>query len=199
MTRSRSSSRDASRRSEARGAARAALAAGFALLLSAAPLRAAPTLAVSAAERGGALVASLQFRWDQPQELIASLLGGLESRIVFTVRLYEKRTGLFAFRGDRVLSQLTIVRTAHRDILTQTYVVEEEGQPSGSFATIDALLAAFFAVPGVSFPPPGAGRGGAYVAARAQLEPVRLMPPLTLVTLAGAGAYATPWVRSAAP
>ncbi len=177
----------------------AVLAATLALGLSTPPLGAAPTLAVSADERGGALVASILFRWDEPQELLASLQGGLESRLVFTVRLYEKRTGLLAFRGDRVLAQVTIVRTAYRDILTQTFVVEEEGQAPRSFPTSDALLAAFFSVSGLGFPPPLPAWGRAYVAARAQLEPVRLMPPLTLVTLAGAAAYATPWVRSAAP
>jgi hypothetical protein len=32
------------------------------------------------------------------------------------------------------------------------------------------------------------------------LEPVRLMPPLTLVALIGtAAAYATPWIRSDVP
>jgi len=39
-----------------------------------------------------------------------------------------------------------------------------------------------------------------YVTARAQFEPVRLMPPLTLIGLAGAAAnVATPWVRRDAP
>jgi hypothetical protein len=39
-----------------------------------------------------------------------------------------------------------------------------------------------------------------YAIARAQFEPVRLMPPLTLVVLAGAAATSTtPWTRKELP
>lgn len=175
------------------------VAAALLLALVAVPLRAAPMLSVSAVARGGTLVASLTFRWDPPDELLASLQGGLESRIVFTARLYEKRAGLLAFRADRLVSQATVVRTAYRDILTQMFVVDEEGAAPRSYATTRELIAALFSVPGLTFTDPAAARRGSYVAARAQLEPVRLMPPLTLVTLAGVAAYATPWARSDQP
>jgi hypothetical protein len=149
---------------------------------------------------GGGVTASIVFTWDRPQEIVDSLLGGLESRIVFTVRLYQKRTGLLApLRGDRLVAQTTVVRRAYRDTLTRMFVVAEDGQPALSCATTDQLLAAFFIVGGVSFRQPAASLAGSYVAARAQLEPVELMPPLTLVTLAGAAAYATAWARSDRP
>jgi hypothetical protein len=87
---------------------------------------------------------------------------------------------------------------AYRDILTQMFVVDEDGGTRRSYATTGELLAAFFSVDALALARPAGGRPF-YVAARAQLEPLRLMPPLTLVTLAGAAAYATPWMRSDAP
>ncbi len=144
------------------------------------------------------MVAALVLRWDHPDELVDSLLGGLESRLVFTVRLYEKRRGLFSFLGDRVVAQTTVVRRAYKDILTQRFVVDQDGATQSSYATTGELLTAFFSVDSLALLHPPSDRP-AYVSARAQLEPVRLMPPLTLVTLTGRAAYATPWVRSDAP
>jgi hypothetical protein len=153
---------------------------------------------VSAGLRDGHVVAALDFRWDKPGELLSSLQDGLESRIVFTARLYEKRTGLLSIRGDRLLAQVTIVRRAYRDILTQQYVVgDETGALRDEYETPAALLPGFLTVAELAFDSPNPGTGRLYVAARAVLEPVLLMPPLTLVALIGtAAAYATPWIRS---
>jgi hypothetical protein len=155
-------------------------------------------LTVSAGQRAGHVLASLAFHWDKPDELLTSLQDGLESRIVFTARLYEKRTGLLSIRGDRLLAQSSIVRRAHRDILTQQYiVVDDEGVPLQEYETPGALLPGFLNVPEIVFAGPLPEAGEMYVSARATLEPVRLMPPLTLVALIGtAAAYVTPWTRS---
>src|SRR5271169_6040293 len=40
------------------------------------------------------LSADITFRWNRMEELVASLRQGLESRITFTVRVYEKRRGI---------------------------------------------------------------------------------------------------------
>jgi hypothetical protein len=77
-------------------------------------------------------------------------------------------------------------------------VVDEEGAPQQEYETPGALLPGFLNVPEIVFAGPAPQAGELYVAARAALEPVRLMPPLTLVALIGtAAAYATPWMRSA--
>lgn len=211
MTRSRSSSNGVSRRNEPLGAAAGSSARSsppalrlpatlLFLALLAVPARAAPTLLVGTTATENGVVAHLVFTSDRPQDIVESLQGGLESRIVFTIRLYQKRTGLLSFlRGDKLVVQATVVRRAYRDTLTQMFVVDQDGQAPSSYATTDQLLAAFFTVNGISFHQPAARQAGSYIAARAQVEPVRLMPPLTLVTLAGAGAFATAWVRSDTP
>ncbi len=156
---------------------------------------------MSVEQHGSALSASLSFRWARADEVIDSLRKGLESRITFTTRLYEKRRPAFSFAGDRLLSERTVARSAFWDFLDRVFVVEEGGKPQRTYAQPDELLRGFFALEEVfGFDAAAADRHRLYVTARAQFEPVRLMPPLTLIGLAGAAAnVATPWVRRDAP
>lgn len=196
----RSSSTAASRRNKAFPASLAVI-----LLASAAPAfppaAHAQAIELSVAPRGGVLTASVGFRWPRTEEVIDSLLRGLESRITFTTRLYEKRRPAFAFAGDRVLSERTVVRSAFWDFLDQVFVLEEEGSPQKTFTDPAELVRGFFSLEeSFSFTIADTARRRLYVAARARFEPVRLMPPLTLVGLAGAAAsLTTPWVRRDAP
>jgi len=177
------------------------LAVGLLLLLGIAAGGRAQTIELSIAPRGGFLAASLSFRWAGADELIDSLRKGLEARITFTTRVYEKRSPAFSFAGDRLLSERTVARSAFWDFLDQVFVVEEEGSPQKTYADTRGLLRGFFALDEVfGLDMAAAVRRRLYVTARAQFEPVRLMPPLTLVGLAGAAAnVATPWVRRDAP
>ena len=198
----RSSSTAASRRSSARSLGTvvgAPLALG--LLVLAAPAGRAQALDLSTVSAGGSVNAAVSFRWARPYQVIDSLRRGLESRITFTVRLYERRQPAFAFAGDRQVAERTEVRSAFWDFLGQAFVLEEEGRPQSAFTDADELVRRFFSVE-ESFPATraGADKGRLYVAARARFELVRLMPPLTLVGLAGAAAsVTTPWVRRDAP
>jgi hypothetical protein len=136
-------------------------------------------------------------------EPTATLRGGLESRITFTVRCYERRPGLAGLFGDTLLAQRTVVRVAFYDVLERRFVVEEDGDHT-SFADEAGFLDGFFALRDILLAPAAAtrrptGAGTApsrYVAARAQYDPVRLSPPLTILTLFGVAArHTTPWVR----
>ncbi len=130
-------------------------AAALFLALSAAVVTAAPTLTVGATATENGVVAHLVFTSDRPQDIVESLLGGLESRIVFTIRLYQKRTDILSFlRGDRMVVQATVVRRAYRDTLTRMFIVEQDGQSPASYVTTDQLLAAFFTINGISFHQP---------------------------------------------
>ncbi len=191
MTPSRSSSRTGSRRSDARLLfALAALA-----LLAAAPL-AAQSVDLEVNRRGAVLATTLHFRWPRTAELMASLRQGLESRITFTVRLYEQRRPALLSR-DRLLSQQIVSRSVFWDFLDGVFVVERDGGGQKTYGDDASLLEGLFGLDEV-FPVSTVGmtRRTLYVSARAQFEPVRLMPPLTLVGLVGAAStVATPWVR----
>ena len=60
------------------------------------------------------------------EELVVLPAPGMESRITFTLRLYEHRRGLLPFRRDRLLVQKKAERSAFWDFLDDTFVVESE-------------------------------------------------------------------------
>jgi hypothetical protein len=126
------------------------------------------------------------------QELVSSLRQGLESRITFTARVYEKRRGILPLTGDRMLAERKVAHSAFWDFLDGRFVVESDTRAQVSYASVDDLLKGFFTLSDLPLYPLSPGPPGAlYVMARAQFEPVRLMPPLTLVT--------SPWTRRDAP
>ena len=196
LTPSRNCSRTVSRRS--RAVCRGVLT--LVLLLSAATAASAQTLDLRVDAAGGMVNTHMIFHWTQSAALIKSLQSGLESRISFTVRLFEARRGWLPFRRDRLVAEMTIARSAYLDRLDDRYVVEQDGKRR-SFAVDADLLAGFLTVADAPFTGSSLTPGRAlYVMARARFEPVLLMPPLTLVSLVGATAsVATPWVKTALP
>ena len=161
----------------------------------------AQTIELSVNQWGGFLGATLSFQWAGANQVIESLLTGLESRITFTTRVYESRRPAFSFAGDRLLLESTVARSAFWDFLDRVFVVEQEGVPQKTYTDPRELIHGFFALEETfTVDLSSAPRRRLYVTARAQFEPVRLMPPLTLTSLAGAAAnVATPWVRRDAP
>ena len=197
--RSRSCLRDGSRRNRDGIPAVALLAT--ALFVLSASSSSGQTVDLSVAARASFLVAHVSFRWDRMPELASSLRAGMESRITFTVRLYERRKGILPFTGDHLLTERNVSRSAFWDFLDGRYIVESEKGARLSYAGTEELLQGFLTLADLilSDLPPEA-HPPVYVTARAHFEPVRLMPPLTLVSLVGRAATSTtPWVRRDAP
>jgi hypothetical protein len=193
----KSSSRTASRRS------RPGVLPVLALLALLAPAAAARAQGVSLlVERDDVVVrAQAVFRWERGDELAATLREGLESRIIFTLRVFEKAPGLRSLLGDRLLAERTVTRAAYYSFLDADYVVEESSGGRAAFNGLDEALREFFTLQSgalLILEPGQAVR--CYAAAQVQFDPVRLMPPLTIVSLAGAGGrVTTPWVRAEIP
>jgi len=153
---------------------------------------------LSLSSAAGVLSADITFRWDRMEELVSSLRQGLESRITFTARVYEKRRGILPLPGDRMLAEHRVARSAFWDFLDDQFVVETDTGARVSFASVDELLKGFFTLSKI--PLYNRPHTDLYVMGRAQFEPVRLMPPLTLVSMVGrAATYTSPWVRRDAP
>ncbi len=200
MTPWKSCSRTASRRSRP-GRLPAVLLCLFALAAGAAARAGAQGLALSV-QRDHLLVgAEARFSWERTGELAATLREGLESRITITLRVYETAPGLRGLLGDRLLAERSVTRSAYYNFLDSDFVVEESSGRRLSFAGPEEALGAFFSLRAgalLILRPDQAGR--CYAAAQARFDPVRLMPPLTIVTLAGAGGrVTTPWVRAEIP
>lgn len=198
---SKSSSRDASRRSNAGRGAEPTRPAILALLLLAAAGLGAQDISLTVSRDRLLVSAEIVFRWDRQAELLATLREGLESRITFTLRAYEKTPGFFAFLGDRLLAERTIARSAFFNFLDGTYVVEDDAGARATYIDLGALLKGFFTVEKMTLARLRPEHlAPCYVVARAQFDPVRLMPPLSIVSLAGAAAtHTTAWVREEMP
>lgn len=193
----KSFSRTASRRSEpALRPVFPGILLAFLAVLAAAPA-AAQSLDLGLNVRTEGISANVSFRWNREADLVNSLRDGMEARIIFTFRVYQRNQGFLPFLRDRLLAQTSVARSAFWDFLDQKFVVESDDGSRSAYTSPRDLLAGFFSLtdfPVFRLPPrPGELR---YVTARARLEPIRLMPPLTIVTLAGAAAsYTTPWER----
>lgn len=177
---------------------RAALVGGLVLLAAlAARPAAAQTVDLAVSAGRGGVTANVLFHWPRTPELVDSLRKGLESRITFTVRLYQKRRRGFFFSQDRLLAERVVVRSVFWDYLDGVFVVEQDGARPTTYTDPDLLIDGFFGLQQVlPYPATELDLRRASVSARAQFEPVRLMPPLTLVGLVGAAAtVATPWAR----
>ena len=191
---SSSSSKTGSRRNNGRGSLAPILAL---VLLCAAARGGAQSLNLGVTVRSDGIFASLSFLWNKETELVSSLRDGLESRIVFTLRVYQKRGGVLPFPGDKLLTETVLARSAFWDFLDGKFVVESDDGVRTAYASADDLLSGFFSLKDLPVyrGPTDSGRLR-YVTARARLEPVRLMPPLTIVSIAGtAASYTTPWQR----
>jgi len=94
-----------------------------------------------------------------------------------------------------------VTRSAFWDFLDHVFVVEQEGIPQKAYVDPRELIRGFFVLDQVfNVDMASATRRRLHVTARAQYEPVRLMPPLALISLVGAAArVTTPWVRRDAP
>ena len=121
--------------------------------------------------------------------------------MTFTLRAFEKTPGFFAFLGDRLLAERTIARSAFFNFLDGTYVIEDDAGARATYIDLGALLKGFFTVEKMTLARLRPEHlAPCYVVARAQFDPVRLMPPLSIVSLAGAAAtHTTAWVREEMP
>jgi hypothetical protein len=160
---------------------------------------------VGATPSGGGVRVTVAYAPAPGDALGRTLRDGLESRITFTVRLYERRAGLAALFGDALLDEISVIRVAFYDALAGRYVVEQDGEPA-AYADGPSFADGFFTLRGLDLDDgtrPGREEAGGrerYVAARAQYDPVRLSPPLTILTLFGVAARATtPWARRDVP
>jgi hypothetical protein len=164
------------------------------LLCSALPLGG-QSLDLSVGVRNGVVSADVALRWDRREELVSSLRDGLESRISFTVRLFRAGRSPIPFLRESLVVEKSVSRVAYFDVLEQKFAMESDDGSRTLFEQPEALVREYLSLSGL---PLGAVRGPERrsVAARVQFEAVRLMPPLSIVSFAGAAAsYLSPWVR----
>jgi hypothetical protein len=145
----------------------------------------------------GRVVVRLAYADPRAEEVLAALDEGLAAEIQFQLRLYRRQRGPFAFLGDHLLSELRLVRIARYDRFERRYCIQSPGAAEARFEDARGFLQAFFAAGPLVLgaPPVGAGY---YVQSRVRLAPVKIVPPLKLITLFYPQA-SSPWLRVELP
>ncbi len=133
----------------------------------------------------------------EKQAILEALNSGLKSQIIFTIKIYERSEGLFAFLGDRLVAEFNPSLVAYRDFFDEEYVIEPWQGEKNSFKNVEQFFTAFFTLN--DFMLQGIEESQLsryYVLVRIQLDSVKLIPPFTILSLLPfEGRFISPWVR----
>jgi hypothetical protein len=145
---------------------------------------------------GNTIRADVVFQWERKEELLRFVRGGLGSRVEFLFRIQEKRHTILPFFQEALVSETSLARSASFDIFSDEYSVSSEREGKAVFATADDFLRYFFSVRDCAVLN-GLRSGTSYaVAVQVRLTPIRLVPPLNIISLFGGMAtFTSPWVR----
>ena len=92
----------------------------------------------------GRVMVSLAYSDPRAGEVLAALEEGLAAEIQFQLRLYRRQRWPFAFLGDRLVSELRLVRTARYDRFERRYRLESPGAAEARFTDSGGFLEDFF-------------------------------------------------------
>jgi hypothetical protein len=132
-------------------------------------------------------------------EVLTALEEGLAAEIQFQLQLYRRQRRPFAFLGDHLLAELRLARTARYDRFERRYCILSPGAAEARFEVAADFLREFFALGPLALGSPPLGEAsGYYVQSRVRLSPVKIVPPLKLITLFYPQA-SSPWLRKELP
>jgi hypothetical protein len=98
--------------------------------------------------------------------------------------------------------EFKILRTAYIDLFEDRYIVESSGFPRRRYAEAQEFISNFFELKSLQvegLEPAWTDPGQYYLLARVRLTPVRLVPPLNIVTLFSSSVIRTSWMETEFP
>jgi hypothetical protein len=145
----------------------------------------------------GRASASLRFGDPRTAEVLTALSEGLSAEIHFQLRLYRRSQKRFLFLGDRLLAERRLSQTARYDLFEECFVIERQGRRMSRFRDSEAFLEAFCTLQGLPVGDlAGADPAGHYLLGRVRLYPVKILFPLSLITLFRPQlAVSSPWLQ----
>jgi hypothetical protein len=168
------------------------------LLLLASAFLSAQEARLEAVLRGGRVFAAVDYLDSHSQEVLSSLWEGLRAEITFQLRLYRRSSGLFAFLGDRLLSERRVCQIASFNFYENRYKIQRGDGIAGEYTAETEFLDVFFSLPETELGKIEAGDGEEYyLLARVRMMPVKLIAPLNIITLFSTDTvFSTPWVEA---
>jgi hypothetical protein len=136
-----------------------------------------------------------RLRGSNQDEISAALGDGLKSEIVFQFRIYRKNRGFFSFTGDVLVLEKKLTYVAYKDFFKNIYIIQNESGYSiysgeGEFFE-QFLKCSLFLVTLPDSPDPS----DYTVLARITINPVKLEPPLHIVSLITSIGTTTEWAE----
>jgi hypothetical protein len=132
------------------------------------------------------------------QDVLTSLWEGLRAEIAFQLRLYKRKRGLFAFLGDRLLTERRVYQIASFDSYENRYKIQRGGRIVGEYSGEVEFLTAFFSLPEIELGEIELGEEqDYYLLARVRMMPVKIIAPLNIITLFSTDTvFITSWVEA---
>lgn len=148
--------------------------------------------------RGGRVYAAVEYLDSHSQEVLSSMWEGLRAEITFQLRLYRRSSGIFAFLGDRLISERRVYQIASFDFYENHYKIQMGDRMAGEYSAEAEFLAAFFSLPETELGEVQVGdEGDYYLLARVRMMPVKIVSPLNIITLFSTDTvFTTPWVEA---
>lgn len=151
--------------------------------------------------RGRKVYGAVAYQDSHSQEVLASMWEGLRAEIVFQLRLYRRNRGIFAFLGDRLLSERRVYQIASFDFYENRYEIQRDDRLAGEYSAEAEFLDAFFFLPETELGEiealSGLDAADYYLLARVRMMPVKIIAPLNIITLFSSDTvFTTPWVET---
>jgi hypothetical protein len=116
-------------------------------------------------------------------KILDSLSDGHRSEVRYEFRLLREARGLGKIFGDRLVKEDVLSYVARWDAFDEKFVVVVDGSAERSFDDSDGFLAFFLAVRNRTMIVADGLDDGDYLLCRWRIQPVKLVPPLTLMTI----------------
>lgn len=143
---------------------------------------------LTAVEREGKVIVSAALSGIESEQIYSTfrkglLEEGLKTEISYQFRLYRRNKGFFSFLGDKVITEKKIIKTAYLDIYERVFIIEVNEEKEVLLYEED-FLRSFFKAEDVRIGGVSSGESREhYVLARISFSPVRLVPPLNMISL----------------
>ena len=135
---------------------------------------------------------------DPREAILDSLDAGHRAEIHYEARIYRRTSGINRLFGDRLVAEEKVTYEARWDELNSRYIVVVDEEFERSFFLADDLIAFLLILDNHMIPLPRDLDDAIYLMCRAQVEPILLVPPLTLLAVViPKFRMTTPWMRTA--
>lgn len=142
------------------------------------------------------IIVSLELESYNINEVIDSLEKGFEAEIFFEIRLYERVTGFLSLFGDKLIIEEKPYYIAGIDLFEKNFYITADTNEVFVFKTEAEFIQSFFKMSSYILHESVLEKDKEYyVLGRIQLNHVKLVPPLDLISLFYSTGFITDWVE----